>query len=47
MGCIAGGIAQAYYGKISPKIIDQVRQRLPQEFLLVIDQFNATFCPAF
>jgi ADP-ribosylglycohydrolase len=47
MGCIAGGIAQAYYGKISHKIIDQVRQRLPQEFLLVIDQFNATFCPAF
>ena len=43
MGCIAGGIAQAYYGKIAPKIIDQIKIRLPQEFILIIDQFNATF----
>lgn len=43
MGCIAGGIAQAYYGKIPLKIIDQVKMRLPQEFILIIDQFNATF----
>jgi ADP-ribosylglycohydrolase len=47
MGCIAGGIAQAHYGKIPLKIIDQVKQRLPQEFLLVIDQFNATFGSGF
>jgi ADP-ribosylglycohydrolase len=43
MGCIAGGIAQAYYGKIPLEIIDQVKIRLPQEFILIIDQFNATF----
>jgi ADP-ribosylglycohydrolase len=43
MGCIAGGIAQAYYGKIPTGIIDQVRQRLPAEFLLIVDQFNSTF----
>lgn len=43
MGCIAGGIAQAYYGKIPAVIIEQVRQRLPEEFLRIIEQFNATF----
>lgn len=43
MGCIAGGIAHAYYGKIPLKISDQVKLRLPQEFMLIVDQFNATF----
>jgi ADP-ribosylglycohydrolase len=43
MGCIAGGIAQAYYGKIATGIIEQVEQRLPEGFLRVIDQFNSTF----
>jgi len=43
MGCIAGGIAQAYYGKIPPEIIDEVKLRLPQELMRIIDQFNATF----
>lgn len=43
MGCIAGGIAQGYYGKIPAGIIDQVKQRLPAEFLLIVDQFNSTF----
>ena len=43
MGCIAGGIAQAYYGKIPQKIIDWVRQRLPETFVNIVDQFNATF----
>lgn len=46
MGCIAGGIAQAYYRKIPTEIIKQVTQRLPVEFLQIVDQFNATFdCP--
>jgi ADP-ribosylglycohydrolase len=43
MACIAGGIAQAYYGKIPQKIIDSVRQRLPETFVNVVDQFNAAF----
>jgi ADP-ribosylglycohydrolase len=43
MGCIAGGIAQAYYSKIPLKIIDRVKVLLPQEFLLIVDQFNVTF----
>ena len=43
MGCIAGGIAQAYYGRIPQKIIVSVRQRLPETFVSVVDQFNTTF----
>ena len=43
MGCIAGGIAQAYYGKIPTGIIKQVKQRLPVEFLRIVDQFGSTF----
>ena len=43
MGCIAGGIAQAYYGNIPTGIVEQVKQRLPEEFLLIVDQFNSTF----
>jgi ADP-ribosylglycohydrolase len=40
MGSIAGGIAQAFYDKISPTIIAEVHQRLPDEFLEIIDDFN-------
>jgi ADP-ribosylglycohydrolase len=43
MGCIAGGIAQAYYGSIPETILNSVRQRLPESFLHVINQFNAAF----
>jgi ADP-ribosylglycohydrolase len=43
MGCIAGGIAQAFYRKIPTGIVEQVKQRLPVEFLRIIDQFNSTF----
>jgi ADP-ribosylglycohydrolase len=47
MGCIAGGIAQAYYGRIPQQIVDLVRQRLPESFVHVVDQFNATFDVSF
>jgi ADP-ribosylglycohydrolase len=43
MACIAGGIAQAYYGKIPAAIISQVKQRLPQAFLVVLDRFNSSY----
>lgn len=46
IGCITGGIAQAYYRQIPAEIITQVRIRLPGEFLAVIDQFNQKYdCP--
>ncbi|MEJ2747603.1 MAG: ADP-ribosylglycohydrolase family protein, partial [Anaerolineae bacterium] len=43
MGCIAGGIAEAFYGEMSPEIVSEVRQRLPDEFLTIIDAFRMTF----
>ena len=47
MACIAGGMAQAYYGQIPRDIIDQVRQRLPEAFLKIIDQFNSRYAIPF
>lgn len=47
MACIAGGIAQAYYGHIPGDIIVQVRRRLPEAFLDIIDQFNSTYAITF
>jgi len=43
MACIAGGIAQAFYKEIPVEIITNVRARLPEEFLHVIDEFNAKY----
>jgi ADP-ribosylglycohydrolase len=43
LACIAGGIAQAFYKEISAEIITQVRQRLPEEFLRIVDKFNQTY----
>jgi len=40
IACIAGGIAQAFYKEIPIEIISNTRQRLPEEFLTVIDEFN-------
>jgi ADP-ribosylglycohydrolase len=36
---IAGGIAHSFFGCVSTEIVDGVRQRLPTEFLDVIDEF--------
>jgi ADP-ribosylglycohydrolase len=47
MACIAGGIAQAYYSRIPPKIIEQVRRRLPEAFLQIIEQFDSTYTLAY
>jgi ADP-ribosylglycohydrolase len=43
MACIAGGIAQAFYKEIPSGMADEVRRRLPEEFLGVIDAFNSAF----
>ena len=43
MACIAGGIAQAFYRQIPAAIVVEVRKRLPQEFLQVIDAFNSAY----
>ena len=43
MACIAGGIAHAYYKEIRSDIIAHVREKLPGDFLLIIDKFNKRY----
>ena len=41
--CIAGAIAEAFYGGVPEPIEAAVRERLPEEFLAVIDAFYARY----
>jgi len=43
IACIAGGIAQAYYGEIPGHIVDKVRLILDAELKRVLDSFNDKF----
>jgi len=43
IACIAGGIAQAFYQDIPQEIISNVRKRLPESFLDIIDEFCERF----
>jgi len=46
MACIAGGIAQAFYKQIPSDIISDVRDKLTNDLLRVVDRFNETYnCP--
>ncbi|HET6445190.1 MAG TPA: ADP-ribosylglycohydrolase family protein [candidate division Zixibacteria bacterium] len=44
MASIAGGIAEAYYGPLPAPLASDVRRRLPEEFLRIIDDFYRLFC---
>jgi ADP-ribosylglycohydrolase len=44
MACIAGGIAEAYYGGVPADVEAMVRRTLPKEMVEVIDEFYATHC---
>ena len=43
IGCMTGGIAQAYYQRIPSYIINEVKNRLDSELLKVIEQFNMRY----
>lgn len=43
LACITGGIAYAFYKEIPEKIVMEVRERLPEEFLRIIDKFSAAY----
>ncbi len=43
LACIAGGISQAFYKKIPLEIVVEVRRRLPQKFLDIIDLFDEKY----
>ncbi|MCJ7518675.1 MAG: ADP-ribosylglycohydrolase family protein [Anaerolineaceae bacterium] len=39
LGCIAGSIAEAYYGQVPEEIAVETMKRLPEEFRKIIDKF--------
>jgi len=41
--CIAGALAEAFFGGVPQYINVETRKRLPQDFIEVIDAFDATF----
>lgn len=43
IACITGSIAQAFYGSVPTDIVLEIRKRLPDEFLDVIDKFDEKF----
>jgi len=43
IACITGGIAEAYYKEIPEYIIDNVLERLPQEFIDTIEKFSKKY----
>jgi ADP-ribosylglycohydrolase len=43
LACIAGGIAEAYYGGVPAEIVSEVRSRLDAPLLKVIDRFYEQF----
>ena len=40
MACMAGAIAEAYFGGVPASIAREVQTRLPTEFQRVIDRFS-------
>jgi ADP-ribosylglycohydrolase len=43
LAAIAGGIAHAFYRHVPDSIVAEVRERLPAEFLQVVDEFESRF----
>ena len=43
LAAITGGIAQAFYGHVPDAITRPVRDRLPDEFLTIVDEFDRRF----
>ncbi len=40
IACIAGGIAQAYYKFIPPNLVSSAREKLPEEMIGILDEFE-------
>lgn len=43
LACITGGVAQAFYKTIPNRIVDGVKERLPDGFLSILNEFNAVY----
>ena len=46
MACIAGAVAEAFYGGVPPAIGEQVLARLDDRLRLLVQQFTARFITA-
>lgn len=46
LACMAGGIAEAFYGGVPPDIVSRIRSLLPPEFLTIVDEFYERFKPS-
>ncbi|MBF0234459.1 MAG: ADP-ribosylglycohydrolase family protein [Desulfamplus sp.] len=44
MACIAGGIAHAYYKEMPDDVVAEVKERLPSEFIMIMEAFEQKFC---
>lgn len=44
LACIAGGIAEAYFGPLPTSLATEVHRRLPAELLAVVEAFAAKYC---
>lgn len=40
MACIAGAIAEAFYGGVPDDVVAETRQRLPHDLLAIVDKFR-------
>jgi len=45
LACIAGGIAEAYYGSVTPAVVEEVRSRLPEDLWSIVERFRRRFPP--
>lgn len=45
LACITGGIAHAFYRHIPCEMVANVRDRLPEEFLQIVDEFMNRYMP--
>ncbi len=42
---IAGSVAEAFWGEVPAAIVSETRRKLPDEFLVTIDEFNRKYPP--
>ncbi len=45
LACIAGGIAEACYGALPASLLNEVRERLPEDLRQVMDAFYGQYAP--
>jgi ADP-ribosylglycohydrolase len=43
LGCITGGISQGFYKQVPRDVISRVKSMVPDEFLIIIEEFNRKF----